>query len=167
MVYDFQVSALYVFVNFGATHFCVATRRTPEAKFRSDCSLRSHQNKKQRSSQISIGLQNMIFHEQMFLQTALKLKIIRILCKIPCSMPHALCSQPKKTYIFVPIDTLDQYWIKKINIRDYYMNWLHMKLTSFLKISQIGDFYLYTILHPKCQESGNFYFQHNKSIWTS
>ena len=37
-------------------------------------------------------LQNIIFHQQVFLQTALKFTIIRILCTIPCSMAHALCS---------------------------------------------------------------------------
>ena len=51
-------------------------------------------------------------------------------------------------------DTWNQYWIE-INIRYNYMNWLHMKLTSFLQIhvhvSQIGNFYWYTLLHIKCR----------------
>ena len=95
-------------------------------------------------------VQNMIFHEQVFLNTTLKLVIIRMLCTIPCSMAHELYSQPPKTYMYITVDTLDQYRMK-INTRKKYMYWLHIKLTSFLKISQIGHFYWYTILHTKCQ----------------
>ena len=61
----------------------------------------------------------------------------------------ALLTTPK-TYMYITVDTLDEYRMK-INTKKNYMYWLHMKLTSFLKISQIGNFYWCTILHTKCQ----------------
>ena len=80
------------------------------------------------------------------LNTALKWKII-----IPCSMTHVVYLQNLKTYMYVTIDTLKPILMKKINISGNYMNWFHMKLTSFSKISKICNSYLYTIFHTKCQ----------------
>ena len=91
-------------------------------------------------------LQNTIFHEQVFLNTTLKLMIIRILCTIPSCMIHGLYSQTHKTHMCVTVETLDQYWIK-INIKKNYMNWLHMKLTSFLKISLIDNVCWYNMVY--------------------
>ena len=64
-----------------------------------------------------IFFQNTIFHEHVLFNIALKLNIIRILCTIPCSMARAIYSPPKKYNMHVTIDDLDQYSIKKINIR--------------------------------------------------
>ena len=58
-------------------------------------------------------------------------------CALFTPVPHPHPQQ--KTYMYVTIHILDQYWIK-INTMDNYLNWLHMELTSFLKLSQIGGF---------------------------
>ena len=47
------------------------------------------------------------------LEYSIKLRIIWILCTIPCSMGRVRYSQPLKTYMYAAIDTLDQYWIYK------------------------------------------------------
>ena len=67
----------------------------------------------------------------MFLNTALKFKNIRIMCTIPCHMTNALYSQYLQTYMYITIDTVNQYWIK-INIlviawTDFMRNWFQSR----------------------------------------
>ena len=93
--------------------------------------------------------QNMTIHWQVSL---LKLKIIRLLCTtICCSMTHGFIYETPKTYTYIAIGTLNQYWIEKINISANYMNWFHVKLTSFTKILRTSNSYLCTIFHTKCR----------------
>ena len=86
------------------------------------------------------------------LEYYIKLKIIRILCTIPCSMGHVLYSQLPITYMYVTIDTIDQYWEFKKSIsgiitwNDFIWNWLHS-----WKYHKLVLFYRHTILHTKCQ----------------
>ena len=113
-------------------------------------------------------LQNTIFHEQVLLKTALKLNITKN--TVHNSLQYGTCAlfttPPQNMqhvcYNWYPRPILNN----KINVVHNYRSLLHMKLTSLLKISQIGNFtgilsFTQSINIPQCTNVLSFHSTSN------